>query len=291
MNKKRLRTKQRSLFITASLLGVSLLGVQSGWDVVSAAEEEGYGSNLSVPAIFLPSATATDAPALRGGTCGDLMNPTGSTSLIYPGFYLQKSESVWQAECDEMASLDVYANWGDNLTSRPVLSSRQPIRVEVGLEYSPTEAMSGFVVEKLTPDAEDRLATYGTRGVETDFTKVRVFDSGATLRIERLDGPGGVIYDGPMSSEVNSVGAIVYGYNWGVKGKTTRALPGSYRLTFTTMNANVVGVDSSDATKATFTRKSTSVVISVSATPGLKGKPGAGTGSGSGGGSGQGGPR
>lgn len=273
------------------------MGVQSGWDVVSAAEEEGYGSNLSVPAIFLPSATATDAPALRGGTCGDLMNPTGSTSLIYPGFYLQKSESVWQAECDEMASLDVYANWGDNLTSRPVLSSRQPIRVEVGLEYSPIEAMSGFVVEKLTPDAEDRLATYGTRGVETDFTKVRVFDSGATLRIERIDGPGGVVYEGPISAEINSVGAVVYGYNWGVKGKTTRALPGSYRLTFTTMNANVVGVDSSDASKATFTRKSTSLVISVTASPGLKGKSGAGGGSGggsgngSGGGSGQGGPR
>jgi hypothetical protein len=277
-----LSERRRSLAITASLVGVALCGGVLASQSVSAAEEEGFGSNLSVPAIFLPSVTGEGAPALRGGVCGEAMAPTGSMSLDFPGFYIQKSEASWQAECAEADELDVVANWGDNLTARPVLSSRQPIRVEVGLEYEPTTPMAGFVVEKLTPDVEDRFATYGTRGDEIDFTKVRVFDSGAELKIERLDGPGGVIYDGPMSAEINSVGAVVYGYNWGVKGKTTRALPGNYRLTFTTNNAVVMGVDASDSAKATFTSSSTSLVVSVSASPGLKGGVNGGGGSGGG---------
>ncbi len=290
MNGSRIRERRRSLLAGASLIGALVCGVQVTSNAVSAAEEEGYGSNLSVPAIFLPGTSAADAPALRGGACGASVNPTGSPSLVYPGYFLQKSESVWQSECAEAASLNVYANWGDNLTSRPVLSSRQPVRVEVGLEHSPVTPMKGFVVEKLTPDAEDRLATYGTRGVVTDFTKVRVFDSGARLRIERVDGPGGVVYDGAMSAEVNSVGAVVYGYNWGVKGKKNRPLPGTYRVTFTSNNATVVGVDSSDAAKATFTSKTTSLVLTISASAGLRGSPGGGSGGGSGsGGSGSGG--
>lgn len=284
--KNQLRKKWRLPVLAVS--GVVLLGVAPLNGVVSAAEDEGFGSNLSVPAIFVPNANATGAPALRGGACGELQEPTGEKSLVFPGFYLQRTESTWQAECAESTTLDVYANWGDNLTSRPVLSSRQPIRVEVGLEHSPLTPMNGFVVEKLTPELDDRLATYGTRGDVSSFSKVRVFDAGVSLRIVRLDGPGGVIYDGPMSAEVNSTGSIVYGYNWGVKGKTTRALPGNYRVTFTTNSTNVVGIDASDSGKATFTTKSTSVEISVSATSGLKGKSGAGNG-GSGGGSGSGG--
>lgn len=287
---------KRRLSVVA-LTSMALMGVVPFTNAVSAAEEEGFGSNLSVPAIFVPSSTSTGAPALRGGTCGNVMMPTGSTSLVFPGFYLQKSESTWQAQCGEVQSLDVLANWGDNLTVRPMLSSKQPIRVEVGLEYSPVTPMSGFVVEKLTPDLDDRVDTYGTRGDVTAFSKVRVFDSGVTLKIERIDGPGGVIYDGPMSAEVNSVGAVVYGYNWGVKGKNTRALPGNYRLTFTTNNTRLVGVDSSDAGKASFTSRSTSLDLTVSASSGFKGKSGNGSGSGGSGGSGggsgngQGGPR
>lgn len=282
--KKQIQTRRRLSVLAAT--SIALLGLAPINDIVNAAEEEGFGTNLSVPAIFVPNADGADAPALRGGECGESMMPTGSTSLVFPGFYLQRSESTWQAECAESQSLDVYANWGDNLTMRPMLSSRQPIRVEVGLEYSPTVPMEGFVVEKLTPELDDRLATYGTRGDVSSFSKVRVFDSGVSLRIERLDGPGGVIYEGPMSAEVNSVGAIVYGYNWGVKGKTTRALPGNYRITFTTNNTRVVGVDASDSAKASFTSNSTSLDVYVSATSGLKGKSGSGSGSGGGQGSG-----
>lgn len=278
--------KRKRRIVTMGAIGAMVLaGSVTG---ATASEDEGFGTNLSVPAIFVPSSDATDAPALRGGECGAAIAPTGSTSLVYPGYYLQRTESVWQAECAEVSSLDVTANWGDNLTNRPVLSSRQPIRVEIGLEAMPLEAMDGFVVEKLTPELDDRFATYGTRGDVTTFATVRVFDSGLRLRIERIDGPGGVVYDGPMSAEINSVGAVVYGYNWGTKGKTNRALPGTYRITVTTNNTRITGVDASDVDKATFNANSSSLIISVAPNPGLKGKPGVGSGNGSGGGSGNG---
>ena len=239
------------------VIAVSLVSMSSvvlpGVRFAGAAEEEGYGSNLSVPAVFVPGVSADGAPALRGGECGNAKSPTGPMSLVYPGYWLQKSEPVWQAQCAEAVTMDVTANWGDNLTSRPLVSSRQPIRVEIGLEGTPVSPMTGYAVEKLTPDAEDRLATYGTRGAPTSFPVVRVFDSGSRLRIERTDGPGGVVYDGPMSAEINSVGAVVYGYNWGVKGKGNRALPGTYRITFTVSRARIVGVDAGDAAKASFT--------------------------------------
>lgn len=270
----------------AGLLGSVIIGAAITSNSASAAEEEGYGSNLSVPAIFLPGSIATDAPALRGGTCGNALSPSGLMSTQFPGYYIQKSESMWQAQCANAESANVVANWGDNLTSRPMVSSRQPIRVEVGLDYTPATPMKGFIVEKLTPDAEDRVATYGTTGALTDFNTVRVFDSGAQLRIERIDGPGGVVYDGPMSSEINSTGAVVYGYNWGVKGKSGRALPGTYKVTFTSNRATFIGVDAGDVAKASYTSKTTSLMLTVSATTGVKGKPGSGSGSSGGGSSG-----
>jgi hypothetical protein len=180
-------------------------------------------------------------------------------------------------------------NWGDNLISRPVLSAKQPVRVEVALEHMPGSPMTGYVVDKLTPDVEDRLATYGTMGVATPFTTVRVFDSGARLRIERTDGPGGVIYDGEMSAEVNSIGAIVYGFNWGTKGKTARALPGTYRITFTTNATTVTGVGAGDDAKATFTARSSTVTVQLAASAGRRGGEGSGSGGQGGHGSGGGG--
>gem|GEM_PF-2249552 len=278
--------RRRSLMMLAALVGSALVGAVLTSNSASAAEDEGYGSNLSVPAIFLPGSTATDAPALRGGACGNAILPTGSTSTQFPGYYIQKSESMWQAQCANADAVNVVANWGDNLTSRPKVSSRQPIRVEVGLDYTPATPMKGFVVEKLTPDAEDRVATYGTTGALVDFTTARVFDSGARLRIERVDGPGGVVYDGPMSAEINSTGAVVYGYNWGVKGKSGRALPGTYKLTYTLNRATFIGVDAGDVAKASYTPKTTSLMLTVSATTGVKGKPGSGSGSSGGGSSG-----
>ncbi len=284
-------------------LAVAVIAVAAQAPMVSA-EEDALGNNLSMPLIVVPSASAGDLPALRGGACGGNIAPTGAKSAMYPDYWLQKTEATWQAQCAVAARGDVVVNWGDNLISRPVLSAKQPVRVEVALENTPASPMTGYVVEKLTPDVEDRLATYGTKGAPTSFETVRVFDSGARLRIERTDGPGGVIYDGPMSAEVNSVGAIVYGFNWGTKGKTARALPGAYRITFTTNATTVTGLGEGDDAKATFTARSSSVDIVLSPSAGRRGGEGAGSGSGgsgggsggghsggSGGGSGSGGPR
>jgi hypothetical protein len=265
--------KHRSMkwraFALATVMAAAAIGISIG---NASAEESTLGNNLSVPAILVPSDSAGDLPVLRAGSCGAALAPTGPTSTTFPGYYLQKTATVWQAACTVQASANATVNWGDNLTSRPVLSAQQPVRVEVALEATPTAPMLGFVVDKLTPELEDRLATYGTQGVASDFTKVRVFDSGARLKIERLDGPGGVIVDGPMSAEVNSVGAIVYGFNWGVKGKGARALPGVYRITFFTNRVNVAGVDSSDASKATFTSGSSSLIVSLAASAGKRGR-------------------
>lgn len=288
----------RRLVATVTVVGLASVGALVS--TVSAAEEETLGNNLSVPLIVVPSASAEGLPTLRGGSCAASMQPTGPKSAQYPAYYLQKTEAVWQAECTTMTTANVTANWGDNLISRPVISSRQPVRVEVALEQTPAQPMVGYVVENLTPDLEDRYATYGTRGVETAFSTVRVFDSGATLRIERIDGPGGVVYEGPIAAEVNSTGSVVYGYNWGVKGKSNRALPGTYLVTFKVNNTTITAVDAGDAAKATFAAKSTSVTVTLSASAGRRGGEGSGSGAGGGGGSGggsghggsgQGGPR
>lgn len=273
---------------TAFLVIVGLMGAATAG--VASAEEDTLGNNLSVPLLVVPSATAGDLPTLRGGACGNATAPSGAKSSVYPAYWLQKTEATWQAQCSQATSANVMVNWGDNLISRPVLSTKQPVRVEVALEHTPASPMTGYVVDKLTPDVEDRLATYGTLGVATPFTTVRVFDSGARLRIERLDGPGGVIYDGAMSAEVNSVGAIVYGFNWGTKGKTARALPGTYRITFFTNATTVTGLGAGDESKATFTSRSSSLTIELAASAGRRGGEGAGSGSGGGqGGGGQGG--
>jgi hypothetical protein len=267
------------LGVVASLM----LGAGSLVSQVNAAEDA-YGNNLSVPVVLVPSADAVGVPVLRGGTCGSSSNPVGPTSSTFIGYWIQKTEAVWQAQCATSRTADVIVNWGDNLVSRPIISARQPVRVEVALHQSLTDPMTGFLVEKLTPDVEDRYATYGTRGVPQSFESARVFDSGAQLTIERVDGPGGTIYSGPMSAEINSAGALVYGFNWGMKGKSQRALPGTYLLTFTTSNTRVVGVDPGDVAKATYTSRSSSVTIVLSSSAGRRGGSGSGgSGSGSGG--------
>lgn len=276
---RKMRSYRRFVAVASA---VGLIGIGGIAGIASAAEEETLGNNLSVPLVVVPSADAADLPALRGGDCGEAAMPSGPKSGEYPAYYLQKTEATWQAECSVASAANVTVNWGDNLTSRPVISARQPVRVEVALEQTPATSMTGFVVENLTPDAEDRYATYGTKGIETPFSTVRVFDSGATLRIERVDGPGGVIYEGSIAAEVNSTGSIVYGFNWGVKGKSNRALPGTYLVTFMSKNTTITGVDDGDASEATFTSKSTSVTVEISPSAGRRGGEGAGSGAGGG---------
>jgi hypothetical protein len=127
--------------------------------------------------------------------------------------------------------------------------------------------MTGYTVENLTPTLEDRNSTYGTLGnPDATFTTgtdifAKVWDPSATLKIEKMDGPTpvSVVYDGPMSSEINSTGAIVYGYNWGNKGSPPGS--GTFRITFTTSDATtIVGVTDAGAE---FTEHSTTIFVNL----------------------------
>lgn len=158
------------------------------------------------------------------------------------------------------------ADWGDNLTSSPSLKARQPIRVEMTLFQDGVTA-TGLMVYKLTDEA-DRLATYGTSGDLVAGMPVRVFDAGATLSIKNLgtgtwvlgDETGGV----PMSVEINSTGGVVYGFNWGIKGRTSTPTAGTYELTFRTVNTTIVSLEDADAVRVpTFDATSTTLVISL----------------------------
>ena len=247
MRRKTVVVASVALALTA-MLSAAAFGVKPP----GVGEEETAGNNLSIPAIFIPDGTG--GPALRV-PCGDYVLPGDDgvpSSEAYPGYWLQKTEATWTADCAVAGSVEVIADWGDNVTSRPALKAKRPVRVEVSLLY-PDDALDetddrvGFMVTNLTPELLDRLATYGTRPEDLFVTSdegaplARVFDKGATLKIEKLDANGDPvappIFDGPMSAEINSVGGVVYGYNW-QSGNDV----GEYRLTFSTVNAVITGI-------------------------------------------------
>jgi hypothetical protein len=235
---------------------------------------ETLGNNLSVPAIFVPSTAG--APTLRIPCPTDAVTPTGPTSSVYVGYYLQKTEAIWSADCDTAATASVIADWGDNLTvSGATLAAGRPIRVEVGLLDTAALGLKGYGITNLTPDLEDRLATYGTLGEPDAYLTAasgtlatRVWDAGAHLKIENV-GTGAVIFDGPMTAEINSGGAVVFGYNWGIKGKKSAPAPGTYTLTFTTSSATTItGVADTAGNIPGFTANSTFVTVTLSGSVG-----------------------
>lgn len=197
-------------------------------------ETETVGNNLSVPAIFVPTSTATGAPALRVACAAAPQAPIGAQSAQFPGYWLQKSEATWSATCAEQASAAVSAQWGANLTDAPSVATGKPIRVEVSL-LDKLAAGTGYVITNLTPELEDRLATYGSDGTTfqagvngAPFT--RVWGSGATLTITNTSTQVSSTY--PLTAEINSSGAVVYGYNWGSQGSRNTPGAGTYLLTF-----------------------------------------------------------
>lgn len=242
---------------------------------------EEAGNNLSIPAIFVPDASG--GPALRV-PCGTYAVPGWDGALpstVYDGYWLQKTTATWSADCATAVTASVLADWGDNLTTRPTVAAGKPVRVEVSLLDPAAVGMGGFMITNLTPELADRLATYGTRGVPEDaFTTgdsgaplTRVFDTGATLTIELLDaasvrGQGPVdlaytvIFDGPMTAEINSSGAVIYGYNWGSKGRKNTPAPGTYRITFRTVATTIIGItDTAGQNVPTWDATSTSVTV------------------------------
>jgi len=196
---------------------------------------------------------------------------------LFPGYWCQKTAAVWQAACTTAAadSVGVTATWGANLLGGNI-SAGKPIRVEMVLTEAggPTDN-PGYVVVKLT-DELDRLATYGTDGSvqKTDYT---VLDVGATLRIETCENlgcatPSGTILpDTEFTPEINSLGNVVYGYNWGTKGKTNSPAAGIYKLTFTAKNTMIVSAPGAQNCPAL--ENCTYVIIDVKQSSGGGGPP------------------
>lgn len=230
---------------------------------------ESLGNNLSVPTHFIGAPLA----AVRTACDGVIHEPIGPA---VDGYYLQKTEAVWGAQCDSVEAADVTAQWGANLTNGRALKAGRPIRVEMAL-FAAGEAGLGYLVENLTPTLPDRQATYGIPEGATPYTfpDYLVYVPDATLTMEQVDGADPVTV--PMTAEINSTGKVVYGYNWGIKN-TGSPTAGTYLLTFTVpdLTATITGVAPGEVNNTTFTDVSTTVTIEI-------------TGGGGGGGSGNGG--
>ncbi|MGA9774898.1 MAG: hypothetical protein WBU92_03140 [Candidatus Dormiibacterota bacterium] len=210
---------------------------------VTVAEANGHGggggggteatNNLSVPTTFIG-----DMTPFTGLTCPS--GPIAPVGTLTDGYYIQ-GQATWQAQCvtAESAS-NVTAKWGDNLSS-PQPKAGTPIRVEVAMTMPVTPAMVGYMVENLTPDVADRNATYGTTGTPVDSSTGGVWDASATMSIVN-DDTMVTLYSGPPSSEINSLGQVVYGFNWGTgKGGSPAVAAGNYTLTFTAPNVTLTG--------------------------------------------------
>jgi hypothetical protein len=282
----------RSRLITAAVvIGLTSLSANTIAAKGGKPGGETLGNNLSVPAKFVPNTTG--APTLRI-PCGTYAEPGGdgvSPSTVYDGYWLQKTAATWSADCLTAPTAEVIADWGDNLTnSEASLAAGRPIRVEVSLLDLSETTLKGFKITNLTPELADRLATYGTRNASTDgyttnnpsVPAARVWDAGAKLNIQKLNSDGSVqatIFDGPMTAEINSGGSVVYGYNWGTKGKTNSPAVGTYKLTFSTSVATtIIGVADLTGNIPVFDDNSTSVTITLSGSTGGGGSGGAGNG-------------
>ncbi|MFN2320290.1 MAG: hypothetical protein ABR500_11510 [Dermatophilaceae bacterium] len=239
-----------------------------------------------MPALFVPAVglgvTCVDPYVAAIGTT-TYFGPEvdGVLPTVVAGEYYVQGEDDWQASCttELVDTVDVTADWGDNLTGAP-LKAGTPIRVEMGLlATNPTGyEFTGFSVVKLT-DQLDREATYGTLGVaEPSYGEVRAWDADAHLKIAKTDNTLTVI-DAAATAEINSTGRVVYGWNW--------QLPeaGEYLITFTAPNVTFVGSDVGSVVDG----DTVTLLVNVAATAGGGGGGGGGQGGGGGGGQGGGG--
>lgn len=287
-----MRARVLRAFVAAALLAAGASAAVDAKGPPDDGGEEGYGNNLSIPTLFVPDNSA--APALRIPGTSEATSPVatdeqpvwhdeitfydqdGNATVVPAGWYYeQQTDAAWQATWDVATSAAVMADWGDNLTDAPKLKARQPIRVEMTLYQMAQDDQgalvrttgTGFRVYKLT-DELDRLATYGTDGAAVTNMPVRVFEAGATLSIQNVDtgawvlgGPDG---GAPMSAEINSVGGIVYGFNWGIQGRKSTPAAGTYQLTFETVGTSIVAIEDADALRVpTFDTTSTTLTITL----------------------------
>lgn len=212
-------------------------------------EEEEGGNNLSLPTRYVPDTTGAPVSSIGCDVLADNFAPGDDGQMATfppedPVYWVQKTAATWSGDCVTGGTgVEVSADWGDNLTGdAPAIKSGKPIRVEVSLTQTndDTGPHTGYEVLKLT-DELDRLATYGTDGT-TLSQNYRVWDAGASLMIETCAdtlcaSPQPLLQENPMLAEINSIGAVVYGYNWGTK-KDAPA-PGIYKITFQANNTTI----------------------------------------------------
>ena len=182
---------------------------------------------------------------------GDMSGLTLNKPVVgmahYPGYWLQGTEATWSASCTEAASASVTAAWGDNLLSAAKAGKQN--RVEVALLDTADLGKVGYPITNLTPNLEDRYATYGTDGTSMLSDGVNmvthVWGPGATLSIT---GPSeSVVYNGPITAEINSSGAVVFGYNW------PASPAGDYTLVFTIGSGVTITGSNGDSNTGTST--------------------------------------
>ena len=284
------RTALRRIGVVAFLMAAATMMIGAPVFAKGGGETT-LGNNLSTPTIFVPSATGAPAlriacPATHQAPGADGVAP--STDPLYSGYWLQKTTATWTADCAEAATASVTAQWGANLTDSPTLAAGKPIRVEVSLLDPAATGMTGYVVNNLTPELPDREAVYGTKPDlafvtgDANAPLARAWTAGTYLKIEQkqADNTWKSIYYQPMIAEINSTGSIVYGYNWGSKGRANTPAPGDYRLTFTvpaTGGVTITGVVPGAVNNPSYTPTSTTIEFTLS---------GSGRGGGGGGGGG-----
>ncbi|MBL0226652.1 MAG: hypothetical protein IPQ16_14090 [Geobacteraceae bacterium] len=239
--------------------------------------DTGFGNNLSFPVIFADSygvgglpitgtwtldpkavdfntgarPLATEA-SLATITTMPYFNPTSMYTLNGVTYYTQASDNLWQAEWATAvpgSPVPVTAAWGDSLSSR-TLGTNSVARVEVVLTTEVVTPMTAYTMKSLLGTRDTEVT--GTDGTTYVTTTPRVYAINATLKIEKLDGPGGLpvytfldkaVYekfgvDGQnsgMAGEISVSGNLSYGYNWMINTMTlpsTVSKAGWWRLTF-----------------------------------------------------------
>jgi hypothetical protein len=229
-------------------------------------EGETATNNLSVPLWVTSDGDSIVIPG--NATCSTsssptkLVPPTGTPISGYPidplAYYFVQGIHKWQAPCatwDQKNNglVEVTAAWGDNLAGDAKLKVGSPIRVELVLTQDSTVTQQGYTVVKLEPSALDRESLYGTLATDdstgfsatpTDFVPL-VYDIQARLTITGPD-PNWKVVEA-ATAEINATGKVVYGYNLRVPSA------GTYQITYTLPNVDIVSADAGNCEKDTCT--------------------------------------
>ena len=270
--------------LAVAVLTPSFGAQQGGGPPDGVGEDEGYGNNLSVPAVFaegigiLGFQTGVDT-GLRPRP--DDVNPAVleyfDPNEIYvtdgTTYYPQQTTSHWQAQWRDGtagSAEPVIVNWGDNLTHQS-WTTRSAIRVEAVLYQDDATQMTGYEMQYLLGEMSEEL--FGTTGQTALSTYRVVYTIAARLTLEKLMGRAGPVdtsvpatseavyegfgVDGPggFGAEINGAGSIIYGYNWQIRQwpiPDTQKL-GWWRLTFSVdPQATYTIVDEESGTSQSF---------------------------------------